>query len=145
MSCNELTFRFLKYFQSLLLKKKKKEEEALQMCSSIPVNIAVFATLLCAVICVVGDWARDPAVGNKTHFNHGWSRKEQKALSDNIVTCSWQWPDNVPLGGEKTITFMLVIFLKPQQYVYRSLLSCVLHFTNANIALLCKYCKFDVR
>lgn len=44
-------------------------------CSSVP----LFAMLLCAVICGVGDSARDPAVGDKTHFNHGMEQQRTKS------------------------------------------------------------------
>lgn len=49
-------------------------------CSTVPVNaFSVFAMLLCAVICGVGDSARDPAVGDKTHFNHGMEQQRTKS------------------------------------------------------------------
>lgn len=68
------------------------------MCSStVPGNIVtVFATLLPAAhVWSVGvrDWACDPAVGNKTQFNHQMEKHEQKALSNIIVTSSWQRRD----------------------------------------------------
>lgn len=49
-------------------------------CSTVPVNVfSVFAMLLCAVICGGGDWARDPAVGDKTHFNYGMEQQRTKS------------------------------------------------------------------
>lgn len=96
---------FSNTFQSLFLLSK-------MCCRTVPVDVfSVFAMPLCAAICGVGDWARDPAVGDKTHFNHGMEQQRTKSslrqYCDVFLAEARLWQRGLRVEGKQQQSFQL--------------------------------------